>query len=211
MAIDPPRPTPPSWTALFEAVDQLHRRACGAADGLRTSDYPVADAFASARNFAAYGSLRRTDMRELQRELHRTGLSSLGRIESHALDSLARVRAILALMIGNPTEHHTSGAIDYDEGEQVLARRTAELLGPRPAAHTPRIMVTMPTEASECYELVRDLVDAGMQVARINCAHDDPATWAAMAGHVQRAVAALERPCRVHCDLPGPKLRTGSV
>ncbi len=44
-------------------------------------------------------------------------------------------------------------------------------------------MVTLPSEASGDYGLVRRLVVSDMDIARINCAHDGPAEWTAMPGH----------------------------
>ena len=169
------------------------------------------DALASLQNFAAYLAVRRRDIRELQRDLHRLGLSSLGRLETHVLDSLVSVAAILADLAGQIGPTLGVPRLTYDAGEQILARRTEQLLGPRSGRHTPRIMVTLPAEAATQYELVRDWIDAGMQVARINCAHDAPDTWAAMMQHVHRAAAEQGRSCAVLCDLPGPKLRTGPI
>jgi pyruvate kinase len=54
-------------------------------------------------------------------------------------------------------------------------------------------------------------VAAGMDVARINCAHDDPAAWARMAANVRSASARAGRQVLVSMDLPGPKLRTGPI
>ena len=72
-------------------------------------------------------------------------------------------------------------------------------------------MVTLPTETATEYALVRDLVAAGMDVARINCAHDDESPWQRMIDHIRRAERETLRPCRVEMDLAGPKLRTGSL
>jgi pyruvate kinase len=72
-------------------------------------------------------------------------------------------------------------------------------------------MVTMPAEAADDYRLVRDLVAAGMDVMRVNCAHDDHAAWEAMAAHLRRAVDEVGRPCRLLADLGGPKMRTGRL
>jgi pyruvate kinase len=47
-----------------------------------------------------------------------------------------------------------------------------------------------------------------MDCARINCAHDSAVVWHAMAENVRRAAAELDRPCKVHVDLAGPKIRT---
>ena len=52
-------------------------------------------------------------------------------------------------------------------------------------------MVTMPSEAASDGRLVEDLLHAGMDIMRINCAHDDPDAWRKMAAnlrHAQRVV-----------------------
>jgi pyruvate kinase len=211
-------PATSSAQALLRAVGELYvsaRQSCEAL--LREEDYASDDALASARNFAAYLGVRRSDIRELQRDLHRVGLSSLGRIETHALNSLESVCGILARLCGRTPETPETPetpdprAVAYDAGEEILARRTGALLGPKPPGRSSRIMVTLPTEAAEHYELVRDLIAAGMGVARINGAHDAAEHWLAMAQHARRAARELERPCTILCDLPGPKLRTGSM
>ena len=72
-------------------------------------------------------------------------------------------------------------------------------------------MVTMPSEAAEDQDLVRGMVEAGLDLARINCAHDDEYAWAAMI----KAVRSYSRPDGymplVAMDLAGPKLRTGPL
>ena len=72
-------------------------------------------------------------------------------------------------------------------------------------------MVTLPPEAATDAALVADLVDEGMQIARINAAHDDAAAWAAMVRNVHAASRRLRKPCLVSFDLAGPKLRIGPV
>jgi pyruvate kinase len=74
-----------------------------------------------------------------------------------------------------------------------------------------RIMVTLPSEAAHEPDLVASFVHAGMDVARINCAHDDPTAWAEMAHHVRAAATTAGRQVLVSMDLPGPKLRTGPI
>jgi pyruvate kinase len=96
-------------------------------------------------------------------------------------------------------------------GKSDLDQHTAALLGPKPANRDVRIMVTMPSEAATDYRLVSDLVGGGMDCMRINCAHDHEETWAKMIENLRRAQAEHEKTCRVIMDLPGPKLRTGSI
>jgi pyruvate kinase len=69
-------------------------------------------------------------------------------------------------------------------------------------------MVTMPTEASTDLELVEALLDKGMNLMRINCAHDDRDVWERMVENLRRARQRTGRSCLVYADLGGPKLRT---
>jgi pyruvate kinase len=168
---------------------------------------------ASAVNLAQYWAVRQRDLRSLQRRLARFGLSSLGRSEPHVQASLDAIAiAAMALIEHN---HHDGNVvtppIGFTEGTRLLRQRTTELLGPEPDRRQTRIMVTLPTEAAGDQRLVQTLVDHGMDLARINCAHDDPGAWAAMVSHVRYASAASGRECRVAMDLAGPKLRTGPL
>jgi pyruvate kinase len=93
----------------------------------------------------------------------------------------------------------------------VLAVRTAALLGPISRGRPTRIMVTMPTEAATDAALVREMLVAGMDCMRINCAHDSAPEWHAMRDHLRLAEDETRRTARLVVDLPGPKLRTGPL
>jgi pyruvate kinase len=84
-------------------------------------------------------------------------------------------------------------------------------MGPTRRLRSVRIMVTMPSEAATNEQLLVDLMRAGMDVMRINCAHDDPDTWRRMAANLHKAERTVGRKCRIQADLAGPKLRTGSI
>jgi pyruvate kinase len=167
----------------------------------------------SARNLIHYLSLRRRDLRPLQLSLARLGLSSLGRAESHVLATVNAVLEILHRLTGtrHPPAATPAGVIDFATGERLLAEHTEALLGPATPGRGVRIMVTMPSEAADDYMLVHDLMQAGMDCMRINCAHDDLAAWDRMIEHLRRAEQELGRPCRLVMDLAGPKLRTGPL
>jgi len=102
-------------------------------------------------------------------------------------------------------------ALTYHEGRDIIETHTESQLGKAPARRKVRIMVTLPSEAADDYPLVRGILKAGMDCARINCAHDDEAAWARMVANIRRAERALGKPCRILMDLPGPKLRTGDL
>jgi pyruvate kinase len=50
-----------------------------------------------------------------------------------------------------------------------------------------------------------------MDIARVNCAHDDPAIWSRMIDHVRSTRRPNGHRPRVAMDLAGPKLRTGPL
>lgn len=166
----------------------------------------------SARNLAHYLALRHSDRRDLQEWLSRVGLSSLGRAESHVMANLDKVLGILHRLTGQSWVPHSSDEpIGIKSSRKLLERHTAELLGVAPSERVVRIMVTLPSEAAGDFGLIRRLVASGMDIARINCAHDGPVQWRAMAGHVRRAARTMGRPVRILMDLGGPKLRTGLI
>jgi len=167
---------------------------------------------ASARNLAHYLALRHGDRRALQESLDHIGVSSLGRAESNVLANLDKVIGILHRLAGKSWQPR---GMDEPAGIQssrkLLEQHSADLLGPVSPGRSVRIMVTLPAAAAEDFGLLRQLTDSGMDIARINCAHDDPAAWRKMAANVRRAAAALGRPVRILMDLAGPKLRTGPI
>lgn len=55
------------------------------------------------------------------------------------------------------------------------------------------------------------MIERGMDLARINCAHDGPEAWRSMIEHLRAAETATGKRCLVSMDLAGPKLRTGPV
>jgi pyruvate kinase len=167
---------------------------------------------ASAINLAHYLAMRRIDLRRLQEQLAWMGVSSLGRAETHALANVDKVLGVLHRIAGRPWSPRTpEEPIGFSRGQAMLSRNAAVLFGPTPAKRRVRIMVTLPSEAAFDQRLVAGLVEAGMDIARINCAHDGAADWVAMANNVRRAATHAGRTVRVLMDLAGPKLRTGPL
>ncbi len=167
----------------------------------------------SAKNLLQYLALRCRDIRPLQLRLAALGLSSLGRAESHVLCTIDAVLDVLHHLTGRDRQPCTAEErrIDFAAGQQLLSAQTQVLLGTARPWRSVRIMVTMPGEAAHNYSLIHDLLRQGMDCMRINCAHDDAATWAMMIEHLRRAEQALGRSCKIMMDLAGPKLRTGPL
>lgn len=166
----------------------------------------------SARNMFHYWAIRQCDLRDLQTRLSAHGLSSLGHCEPHVEATLLVVRSAIDVMLGEARQPPTtsSGARIGQESD-LLRYRTQKLLGPEPTDRATRIMVTLPSSAATDPALIRGLIARGMNVARINCAHDDADAWRAMAQSVRKEAAATGQTCLVAMDLAGPKLRTGPL
>ena len=161
-----------------------------------------------AANLAHYLALRRRDLRDLQDELTLLGLSSLGRLEARVLANLDAVIAALAPH-GGEHEAFPSARVFY-RGERLLERNSRELFGRREPRRR-AIMVTLGTEAAEDPDLLLDLARRGMDVARINGAHDTPDLWARMVANLRHAGQQCRRDVRILFDLAGPSCRTGEV
>jgi pyruvate kinase len=192
----------PAVGALLRQIEAL-RRAAAESERERAGD--VADcspeARDGARNLLHYVAVRRHDLRPLQEDLARLGLSSLGRMDAHVAATLAAVDSALRALAGEqPRRSGACAHIDYDGAHASLAGRASRVLGPERGPRATRIMVTLPTESADDPTLLDDLL-----------AHDDPAVWSRMLERLDAARARTGRDCRVAFDLAGPKLRTGPM
>ena len=167
---------------------------------------------ASAANLLHYVALRRQDIRSIQGKLELMGISSLGHSESHVLYNVDVVIRILQRLAQEPSvlEPAVDGVSPL-EGRRYLRANAEALFGPSETGRTTRMMATMPTEAALDYSMVRDMVAAGMDCARINCARDSEPEWLAMVENIRRAERDVGRKCRILMDIAGPKLRTGTL
>jgi pyruvate kinase len=176
----------------------------------------------SARNLVRYVALRQDDLRDLQLQLTQLGLSSLGRSESWVRGSLLQVsrRAHEALALrGDPgarrelkrLETEADGPFAWQTASHRLHEHTREMLGPRPDDRHVYIMVTAPSAKEADRAWMTTMLRAGMNVLRINCAHEGPGEWRRMVQALADARGDCGRECRLLMDLAGPKIRTGSI
>jgi pyruvate kinase len=161
----------------------------------------------SATNLVQYAELRRQLPTGLQADLVRRGLSSLSRREAHVEPTLRAVHAALVAMNGGGWIDE-SPASAMDAGVAALERHADDLLGPAHPKGT-RIMVSLPPAMADDATLADRLIDAGMDVARINAAHGNPEQWRANAAALRDSAARAGRQIRLCVDLAGPKVRTG--
>lgn len=165
-----------------------------------------------AVNLVRYMALRSQDAVELQEGLSALGATSLSHPEPAVLERLHAARNVLDAFDGQALTYPMQAiASAYADADDILDANTQALLGPTQDGTHARIMVTLPSEAAEDYDLVLDFARAGMELARINCAHDGEAAWEKMVEHVHRAAEEVGREILISCDIAGPKVRTGAI
>jgi pyruvate kinase len=208
-----PQSTFNELVALWDELTALQGHALGV-ERISEDEIALCDPArrAAARNLVDYLALRQRELVDLQRALRRHGFSSLGVVQGHVMASVDAVLAVVAQLCGRrhvPIEAPRYPSIEGARGQ--LRAFADETLGSSVAEHSVRIMVTMPSEAARDPSIADRLLEQGMTVMRVNCAHDGPAEWAAMLDHLRRAEQKHRRSCRISFDLAGPKLRTGLV
>src|SRR5699024_3277466 len=151
----------------------------------------------SAENLSYYLALRNRDITQLQVDLIPWGLSSLGRLEAKTLVTLDAVIATLYDVIDEKIEHSHPNPDEFDVGRRRLQKNTKKIFGKKPKNRTTRIMVTMPNEAIEDKDFVRNLIEEGMNVARINCAHDTEKDWLKIINNIHVSAEELNTEVKI--------------
>jgi len=188
---------------LLKELEDIQKRMLTAEDQKKMHINAVKPQFRnSAINLVDYLALRSKNIEMLQKQLHYMGLSSLASSESHIKTQVVTIMHWLGY------EKALTYEIDATSGSKQLQKNIATLLGKAGGDGAPPIMVTFDTDFGDDFQLMCDLLENGMQVARINCAHDDEPTWKKMIENLRNAVAEMNLPCKLYMDLAGPKIRT---
>lgn len=199
-------------SALIEQLDSIIARAQeleARFEGVLSTVNP--NFYNSARNLVHYVALRHVDIRDLQGQLSVLGLSSLGGAEKNVMTSLRAVRNVLQKISNGKDCDLNEVCREIEKSDCDFRAHVDDLLGAPADSRDVRIMVTLPEEAADNFELVKNLVTSGMDVARINCSHDDESVWLRMIENINRAEKETGRGCRITMDLAGPKIRTGDL
>lgn len=157
----------------------------------------------NAANLIDYLVLRSMDLRLLQDALHAAGLSSLASSESHIRGQL---NALLRWL--QPGWEKQVNTFTYAASKKSLQQKVKGLFGETGPNQNGYFMVTLDGSNANSLATVKTLLQSGMNIARINCAHDDANTWLGIIQLVKQACAATQLPCSIYMDLAGPKLRT---
>src|SRR6188474_2096288 len=76
--------------------------------------------------------------------------------------------------------------------------------------HKTKIVATI-GPASESPEMLRRLIAAGLNVARLNFSHGEFSKHAEVIGRIREAARDAGRRIAIMADLPGPKMRLGKI
>lgn len=156
----------------------------------------------SALNFLQYLILRKTDIQDLQYQLHNQGLSSLASCESHTRRQIQVTLQHLGAELGDLDK------CTMEYGTKKIELASHRLFGPKHENWTSSVMVTFDSSFLKEKELISKLLKKGMGTARINCAHDSEEVWQEMVDRIRLASQETGIPCKIHVDLAGPKIRT---
>ncbi|MCF6785934.1 MULTISPECIES: pyruvate kinase [Corynebacterium] len=202
-----------SLLTMLSEVDHDKRDLIDAAD---------AEHREGARNVQHFARLQADDARHIIAQLRAVGI----RVSDQApvADQLRAAKTLLQNLGGQSSDDGSADCAAEGEGydiarlaaaiersQEQLASNSSALLGEPRDGMPSCVMVTLPTEAADDPDLVQSFADAGMDIARINCAHDTPEAWRAMAANVRAASARVGREIKISMDLPGPKLRVGAI
>ena len=164
-----------------------------------------------AINLIHYLAFRSLAVDALQDELRNYGLPSLSNIEGHVMSSLLVLKSILNNFRGKPSLLDMEDNLTLFNSSELLHAHTDMLFGKKSKKRSTRIMVTMPSTVPEDEHLVGNLLQNGMNSARINCAHDSPEIWKQMVLKIRGCSKKHHTDCKIMMDLAGPKLRTGPM
>jgi len=169
----------------------------------------------SLDNLLCYLALREHDLSHLQLRLTEEGLSSLGMLEGQVLISIEQVLKHFGI---HPVNTTNLCKINSTYAHQQLRNRSKLMFGDRKETRRTYIMITLDASDINQQELIEQLLENGMDIARINCAHSTYKEWKLIIEVVRRAEERLaqgkqedRRKCMILMDLGGPKIRTGPM
>jgi pyruvate kinase len=169
----------------------------------------------SRDNLLCYLALRKLDLSDLQLRLAEQGLSSLGMLEGEVLVSIEQVLKHFGIRPGNTS---SLCKINSKSAGLLLGKRSKLIFGSPSKGRRTYIMVTLDSSDIYQHELIEQLLENGMDIARINCAHNTDREWNLIIKALREAEERLvqrEKGTRSRCmilmDLGGPKIRTGSL
>lgn len=179
------------------------------------ADFPLKNAAPNRDNLLAFLSLKEKITPSITNELVERGLFPLPQSHTHVLYTISQ---ILKLMThpGIPSKNLIFPTPKV--ARNIIEERSERMLGQKWNGLQASIMVTLDAKMIHEEMLMEQLLQNGMTIARINCAHNHEQIW----GHIIRTLRRVEtklreegkyegRSCKIFMDLGGPKVRVGQL
>lgn len=192
------------YTKLKQVLSGLQQEIIPHKQQYQIKDSPI---LFSKENLKAYNLLRKKHTFELESMLLQAGFTTFSNIHPHIHYSIHKMQNNY-----NMKKIHDlkDTPLTPEVSHQIKQNRNVSLLGKNKTS----IMVTLQASMLENPKIIHDLLSQGMNIARINCAHDSPAIWKRLVETIRRAESELGMngpPCKIHMELAGPKIRVKKI
>ena len=166
----------------------------------------------SGKNLCRYLLFRNYDLRKYHDRLSEIGLSSLRSSEGYVYGNLFNVVKHLHMIQNMPFSEipHTE-IIGYKKSKKLIKKHASELFNAVRNEHFTEIMVTLPTEAADNKTMIEEMIDSGMEIARIDLSHGDLEIWTKMVRNIQIVRAETKKQVKIFMDLARPKISTTKI
>ena len=161
-------------------------------------------------NFLHYQAFNELDTSLLDKQLIELGLSSPKHWHTQLMFNIDQTLAFLngdapKTLLENESISLGPSAMS---AQHTLTKNKNRFFSTKDSQRHTAIMVTLPAEAAWNEELLTDLLNQGMNCARIDCSTHDKSIWRNMINHLNSAKKRTDKPCKLFMDLPAPTLRT---
>jgi len=166
----------------------------------------------SAKNLYRYLLLRSFDLRKYHDSLSDIGVSSLRTAEGYVLSNIYHVVKNLRHIQNIHFDYKLDlEIIGYKKSKKLIKKHANSLFSGSAKKHFTEIMVTLPNEAAEDKEMIRNMVLSGMEIARINLSDGNIDIWSKMVSIIHELQKETNPNLKIYMDLSGPKIRTSSI
>ncbi|MEH7418444.1 pyruvate kinase [Neobacillus drentensis] len=178
--------------------------------------FPLQDDASICRdNLISYLGLREQNFLDIRQSLMDRGFADLLQSHTHLLYTFEKILSYLNITL--PSQKYLKVPTP-EVSRGILKKRTDELFGVRTQLNQPAIMVTVDSKILSKPSLLEELLVNGMNIARINCAHDEKVRWKQIIDAIRFAEKKLRlegkyhhQECKIYMDLAGPKVRIGKL
>jgi len=204
-----------STIELIEKIEEIRACIIHNRELFQTETFPIHKNYLyAAKNLVDYLSLRTFDFRVKQGNLSFLGLSSFANAERYVLTHIDNILYHLKTIQGQSVQGYLSpekSIWNFFNTLELLIKNTNRLFGEGNNQISTRIMVTLPSDSAGNVKFMTDLLVSGMEIARINCSHDNPKIWKSMINAIHKAEQQTGKDCKIYMDLSGPKIRSEEI